>query len=89
MKRDLEKKIKIKKTSNQGFEEKTMGVMARTVHKVGKFSGCEIQMGLRQIFVGLTRFCGDSIAAYEELCSSAMEESSRTREKQEQSQAHS
>ena len=81
--KDLEKKIKVKKktTMNQGFEEKTMAVAAGTVHKVGKFSGCEIQLGMRQIFVGLTRFCGDSIKAYEELCCSAI-----TEEKEEQSQ---
>lgn len=84
MNRDFEKKVKIKKmgNQNQGFEEKTTAVTVGTVHKVGKFSGCEIQLGLRQIFVGLTRFCGDSITAYEELCCLAMEESSRTREKE-------
>ncbi|XP_038884529.1 nitrate regulatory gene2 protein-like [Benincasa hispida] len=72
--KDLEKKIKVKKTTatNQGFEEKTMAVAAGTVHKVGKFSGSEIQLGLRQIFVGLTGFCGDAITVYEELCCSAI-----------------
>ena len=82
--KDLEKKIKVKKTTTMNHEEKTVAVAAGTVHKVGKFSGCEIQLGLRQIFVGLTRFCGDSIKAYEELCCSAI-----TEEKQEQSQSQS
>ncbi|KAG7030049.1 hypothetical protein SDJN02_08395, partial [Cucurbita argyrosperma subsp. argyrosperma] len=73
--RDLEKKIKAKKMNQEIEEKTTAAVAAGTVHKVGKFNGCEIQQGVRQVFVGLTRFCGDSITAYEELCSSAIAQS--------------
>lgn len=72
----LASKMKMKKTA----AAVTAAVTAEAVHKRGEFSGCEVQLGMKRIFAALARFCWDSIAAYEELCSAM--------EKQEQSQVH-